>query len=112
MAKQIQLRRGTTAQHATFTGLAGEVTVDTDKKVAVVHDGSTAGGVPLAKETRSIAAAGLATGGGDLSANRTITVTAATGAQAGAGTDNTTVITPLALLTARAMLLHISYGGL
>ena len=44
---------------------------------------------------RSIAAAGLATGGGDLSANRTITVPAATQAQAQAGTDNATAMTPL-----------------
>jgi hypothetical protein len=44
-----QRRRGTTAQHATFTGLLGELTVDTDKDVVVVHDGSTAGGFPLAR---------------------------------------------------------------
>jgi len=47
----IQLRRGTTAQHASFTGLVGEVTVDTDKDTIVVHDGVTAGGYPLAKTT-------------------------------------------------------------
>lgn len=47
MAFAFQRRRGTTAQHATFTGLVGELTVDTDKKVVVVHDGSTAGGFPL-----------------------------------------------------------------
>jgi hypothetical protein len=41
-----QRRRGTTAQHATFTGLLGELTVDTDKDVVVVHDGATAGGFP------------------------------------------------------------------
>jgi hypothetical protein len=45
----MQLRRGTTAQHASFTGLVGEITVDTDKDTIVVHDGSTAGGIPLAK---------------------------------------------------------------
>ena len=50
MATQIQHRRGSTAQHATFTGAIGEITVDTSKKVAVVHDGSTAGGVPLARD--------------------------------------------------------------
>jgi hypothetical protein len=44
-----QRRRGTTAQHASFTGLLAELTVDTDKKTVVVHDGSTAGGVPLAR---------------------------------------------------------------
>ena len=51
MATQIQFRRGTTAEHSTFTGAVGEVTVDTDKDTAVVHDGSTAGGIPLAKES-------------------------------------------------------------
>jgi len=47
----IQLRRGTTAQHSAFTGLVGEVTVDTDKDTLVVHDGVTPGGYPLAKVT-------------------------------------------------------------
>lgn len=51
MSTQVQLRRGSTAEHSTFTGAAGEVTVDTTKKTVVVHDGSTAGGVPLAKES-------------------------------------------------------------
>lgn len=50
MAEQVQLRRGTTAQHSTFTGAVGELTIDTTKKTGVVHDGSTAGGIPLAKE--------------------------------------------------------------
>lgn len=44
-----QRRRGTTSQHSSFTGLNAELTVDTDKKVVVVHDGSTAGGFPLAR---------------------------------------------------------------
>jgi hypothetical protein len=44
-----QRRRGTTAQHASFTGLLGELTVDTDKDTVVVHDGSLAGGYPLAR---------------------------------------------------------------
>jgi len=51
MAKRLQLRGGTTAQHSTFTGALREVTVDTDKDTLVVHDGSTAGGFPLAKAT-------------------------------------------------------------
>ena len=49
MAKLLQLRGGTTAQHSSFTGALREVTVDTDKDVLVVHDGSTAGGFPAAK---------------------------------------------------------------
>ena len=51
MANKLQLRRGTTAQHATFTGDVGEMTVDTDKDTVVVHDNATAGGTPLAKES-------------------------------------------------------------
>ncbi|MCI0744041.1 MAG: hypothetical protein L0Y58_01425 [Verrucomicrobia subdivision 3 bacterium] len=47
MSKQIRLRRGTTAQHATFTGAEGEVTFDTTKRILVLHDGLTAGGKPL-----------------------------------------------------------------
>jgi hypothetical protein len=50
MSFAFQRRRGTTTQHASFTGLNAELTVDTDKKTVVVHDGSTAGGTPLAKE--------------------------------------------------------------
>jgi hypothetical protein len=49
MAKLLQLRGGTTAQHSSFTGALREVTVDTDKDTLVVHDGSTAGGFPIAK---------------------------------------------------------------
>ena len=50
----IQQFRGTTAQHAAYTGKIGELTVDTDKKVVVVQDGVTAGGVPMAREDRKI----------------------------------------------------------
>lgn len=50
MSKQIQLRRGTTVQHETFTGVEGECTVDTTKDTLVVHDGTTAGGHPLSKD--------------------------------------------------------------
>ena len=53
MTTSVQRRRGTTVQHSTFTGLEGEITVDTTKDTAVVHDGSTVGGFPLAKENLS-----------------------------------------------------------
>jgi len=58
MATQVQLRGGTTSEHSSFTGAAREVTVDTDKDVVVVHDGSTAGGIPLAKEASVLPLAG------------------------------------------------------
>lgn len=47
---QVQLRQGTTAQHATFTGAAGELTYNTSKKSLILHDGTTAGGIKIAKE--------------------------------------------------------------
>jgi hypothetical protein len=61
MAKQVQFRRGTTSQHSTFTGAAGEITVDTDKNTAVVHDGSTAGGYPLVTSLSDLSVTATAT---------------------------------------------------
>jgi len=58
MAKLLKLRRGTTTQHGSFTGAEGEVTIDTTKDTAVVHDGSTAGGRPLLREDMSNLPAG------------------------------------------------------
>ena len=40
----LQLRRGTTAENAAYTGAAGEITVDTTLNKVLLHDGSTAGG--------------------------------------------------------------------
>jgi hypothetical protein len=62
MTTAIKRRRGTTTQHATFTGLEGELTVDTTKDTVVVHDGATAGGFPLAKESQVTSAVAI-TGG-------------------------------------------------
>lgn len=45
---EIKRRRGTTSEHELFKGSIGEITVDTDKKTLVVHDGITYGGNPLA----------------------------------------------------------------
>jgi len=53
MATQVQFRRGTTAQNASFTGALGEVTVDTDKDTLVVHDGGTAGGFEISRADAS-----------------------------------------------------------
>jgi hypothetical protein len=48
-ATQLQFRRGTAAQMATFAGAPGEVVVDTTNNRIVVCDGATAGGFPAAK---------------------------------------------------------------
>ena len=50
MAKQVQWRKGTTAQHKSFVGANCEITVDTTKKTLVVHDGITPGGSVQATE--------------------------------------------------------------
>ena len=63
MATAIQRRRGTSAQHSSFTGLAGEITIDTTNNTVVVHDGSTAGGHRLAKYSEI-----SALGSGDITA--------------------------------------------
>ena len=44
---QVQFRKGTTTEHAQFTGANAEITVDTKKKTAVVHDGTDIGGYEL-----------------------------------------------------------------
>ena len=62
MAKLLKLRRGTTTQHGSFTGAEGEVTIDTTKDTAVVHDGSTAGGRPLARQDMNNVPAGTIMG--------------------------------------------------
>jgi hypothetical protein len=49
MTTAVQRRRGTSTEHATFTGLDGEITVNTTTYTAHIHDGATVGGVPLAK---------------------------------------------------------------
>jgi hypothetical protein len=56
MAIQTQFRRGNTYSHSLFTGASGEITVDLDKKVAVVHDGATVGGYPLSLNAYTAAA--------------------------------------------------------
>ncbi len=48
---QLRLRRGTTAEHANFTGAQGELTVDTNKNALVLHDGATQGGIQMARES-------------------------------------------------------------
>jgi hypothetical protein len=66
---------------------------------------SNLGGVAT---TVTISAAGLVTGGGDLSTNRTIAVTASSNTQAVAGTDTTTAVTPAALAASRQVFAGLS----
>ena len=56
MAYAVKYRRGTTAEHASFTGAAGEITVNTTTNQLIVHDGVTVGGHAIS--------AGVSGGGG------------------------------------------------
>ena len=50
MSKILKFKRGTTAKNNAYVGSDGELTVDTNKKTVVVHDGLTNGGSVLATE--------------------------------------------------------------
>ena len=49
MTRILQIRRGTAAQNNNFTGMPGEISMDTDTKTIRIHDGATLGGFPLAR---------------------------------------------------------------
>jgi hypothetical protein len=51
MPTVLQFRRGTTAQNNSFTGSAGELSIDTTIDTIRVHDGSTAGGFEVTQNT-------------------------------------------------------------
>jgi len=74
MSKQVRLRRGTTVQHASFTGADSELTYDTTLKVLRIHDGATPGGKVLrdalllnqvATDLQTLVSGGLAIVGAD-----------------------------------------------
>ena len=53
MAKIVKRRRGSSADHASFIGSEGEITVDLTEKSVRVHDGVTQAGFPLARKDMS-----------------------------------------------------------
>lgn len=94
MTTAIQRRRGTTVEHSTFTGLNGEITVDTTKKTVVVHDGVTAGGFPLLKEVDITASVVPNVPAGNIAATNVqdaLNELDAEKAKAGANTDITSI---------------------
>jgi len=101
MATQVQFRRGTTAETASFIGASGEVTVDTTKNTCVVHNATQAGGFPLMLESGSNSALAL----GSLSSC----------ALKFAGDSNTGIISPgsdqIALVTGGIARLTIDSAG-
>jgi hypothetical protein len=59
MSIEVKFRRGTSAEHTSFTGANGEITIDTTIKTLRVHDGVTAGGIRIAKYSDLGSAANL-----------------------------------------------------
>jgi hypothetical protein len=55
MAIAVQIRRGTSSQNTSFTGVVGELVYTTDTKDLYVHDGSNAGGTIVGGGAASIA---------------------------------------------------------
>ena len=106
MAYAVQFRRGTTAQHASFTGVAGEVTVNTDTNELIVHDGTTVGGHVIGTSNSSGGGASTLT---DLNITDgtpgqvlttdgagTFTFTTLSSGSSGSTTDLSTIISPAA----------------
>ena len=82
MTTAVQRRRGTNTEHASFTGLEGEISVNTTNESVHVHDGSTAGGFELMRADGSNSSVSL----GDITG-----VTAGTGLSGG-GTSGTVTL--------------------
>lgn len=61
MPSILKLRRGTTSEHISFTGVEGELTADTSKDCVVLHDGLTAGGFEVAMASTHISIVDLQT---------------------------------------------------
>jgi RNase P/RNase MRP subunit p29 len=103
MAFAFQRRRGTTTQHATFTGLAGELTVDTTKNTVVVHNGSTAGGFPLSKQRSTFATTSGTT--------YTLALTDADGVVTSTGASSSTFTVPPSVFVAGDVITVIQTGA-
>lgn len=82
MAKPLRPKRGTTAKNDAFTGLASEITIDTEKHSIRVHDGVTAGGheiLPKAKNDEIYAPKTLDVGVTSVNGNKGALTPAQTG---------------------------------
>lgn len=47
--RKLKVKRGTTSENDEYTGVCGEITMDTDTKTLRIHDGATTGGIALAR---------------------------------------------------------------
>lgn len=111
MAKELRLRRGTTAQHSTFTGALGEVTVDTTKDTVVVHDGTTVGGFPLARQDGNNATGTWPVSISGNAATATSATSASTSTTQAAKTSDTTIATTAFVDRLRSLLAPTTSSG-
>ena len=111
MPTQVQFRRGTTAESAVFTGVVGEISIDTQRHSISVHDGTQAGGYELALASLSNATfgAGVATFlATPSSANLAAAVTGETGTGALVFATSPTLVTPALGTPASGIMTNVS----
>lgn len=106
-----QAGNASSSASAAATSATNAATSETNAASSASSAAAAAAGAVSAKadKTTTISAGGIATGGGDLSANRTITVTKSSNAQAVAGVDDSTAMTPVRVKDA---ILAIAGAGL
>lgn len=113
----VQQFRGTTAQHATYTGLPGELTVDTDKNVVVVHDDVTAGGHPMASAEKVFYGTNLAPLAekfqalGNVSGTKAVNLTDGLAISATIAGATTFSFTDVDSTGATVVMMHLTNGG-
>ena len=78
MAKRVQLIRHSTGGADAFTGLNGEITVDTTAKELRIHDSLTAGGIPTARKDLDNVANATVAIAGKMTAAQVVELTSAT----------------------------------
>ena len=111
MPTQVQFRRGTTAESAAFTGVVGEISIDTQRHSISVHDGSQVGGYELALASLSNATfgAGVATFlATPSSANLAAAVTGETGTGALVFATSPALVTPALGTPASGVMTNVS----
>ena len=81
MSRQLQFRRGTKTENDNFTGATGEITYDETSKKLRIHDGSTRGGLALARDGDVVHNSGNETVNGQKTFSSTIVASNTTGVQ-------------------------------
>jgi hypothetical protein len=96
MVVQVQFRRGNTSQHSTFTGAEGELSVNTEKDIIIVHDGVTVGGHEVARVNNPYFNGSITANGyinvGNSTVNTTVNATSFTGDSATVGGNTISAI--------------------